>query len=221
MGNFGTQIAKSAGWLGGAAPAAAAAVPKGIGGLGACGRRRRRTGRSRFGSRSPRRGAVGAQLLARSHAGQRGQADVGHPGQRADHLGRIRRRKPGRRHARRRNRCRARGRRGPALRIQTHRHGPPHVRGLTPHPTHPEGAPTAHPAAGAPSGISGHGCCGGRVNQRQDFFPPHDNGSAKHLVSPLLSGRGDALLAHGAFTSSIAPHSRSSAVTVSLLKVNS
>jgi len=35
MGNFGTQIAKSAGWLGGAAPAAAAAVPKGIGGLGA------------------------------------------------------------------------------------------------------------------------------------------------------------------------------------------
>ena len=34
MGNFGTQIAKSAGWLGGAAPAAAAAVPKGIGGLG-------------------------------------------------------------------------------------------------------------------------------------------------------------------------------------------
>ena len=37
MGNFGTQIAKSAGWLGGAAPAAAAAVPKGIGGLGAAG----------------------------------------------------------------------------------------------------------------------------------------------------------------------------------------
>ena len=35
MGNFGTQIAKSSGWLGGAAPAAAAAVPKGIGGLGA------------------------------------------------------------------------------------------------------------------------------------------------------------------------------------------
>jgi PPE-repeat protein len=34
MGNFGTQIAKSAGWLGGAAPAAAAAVPKGLGGLG-------------------------------------------------------------------------------------------------------------------------------------------------------------------------------------------
>jgi PPE-repeat protein len=34
MGNFGTQISKSAGWLGGAAPAAAAAVPKGIGGLG-------------------------------------------------------------------------------------------------------------------------------------------------------------------------------------------
>ena len=34
MGNTGTQIAKSAGWLGGAAPAAAAAVPKGIGGLG-------------------------------------------------------------------------------------------------------------------------------------------------------------------------------------------
>lgn len=34
MGNFGTQIAKSAGWLGGAVPAAAAAVPKGIGGLG-------------------------------------------------------------------------------------------------------------------------------------------------------------------------------------------
>ena len=33
MGNFGTQIAKSAGWLGGAAPAAAA-VPKGLGGLG-------------------------------------------------------------------------------------------------------------------------------------------------------------------------------------------
>ena len=37
MGNFGTQISKSAGWLGGAAPAAAAAVPKGIGGLGAAG----------------------------------------------------------------------------------------------------------------------------------------------------------------------------------------
>ncbi|BBZ39576.1 PPE family protein [Mycobacterium conspicuum] len=34
MGNFGTQIAKSAGWLTSAAPAAAAAVPKGIGGLG-------------------------------------------------------------------------------------------------------------------------------------------------------------------------------------------
>jgi PPE-repeat protein len=34
MGNFGVQISKSAGWLGGAAPAAAAAVPKGIGGLG-------------------------------------------------------------------------------------------------------------------------------------------------------------------------------------------
>jgi PPE-repeat protein len=34
MGNFGTQISKSAGWLGGAVPAAAAAVPKGIGGLG-------------------------------------------------------------------------------------------------------------------------------------------------------------------------------------------
>ena len=33
MGNFGTQIAKSAGWLGGAAPAAAAA-PKAISGLG-------------------------------------------------------------------------------------------------------------------------------------------------------------------------------------------
>jgi PPE-repeat protein len=37
MGNFGTQIAKSAGWLGGAAPAAAAAVPKGIAGLGGAG----------------------------------------------------------------------------------------------------------------------------------------------------------------------------------------
>ena len=37
MGNFGTQIAKSSGWLGGAAPAAAAAVPKGIGGLGSVG----------------------------------------------------------------------------------------------------------------------------------------------------------------------------------------
>jgi PPE-repeat protein len=37
MGNFGTQISKSAGWLGGAAPAAAAAVPKGIAGLGAGG----------------------------------------------------------------------------------------------------------------------------------------------------------------------------------------
>ncbi|MGO9349425.1 MAG: PPE family protein [Mycobacterium sp.] len=37
MGNFGTQISKSAGWLGGAAPAAAAAVPKGIGGLGGAG----------------------------------------------------------------------------------------------------------------------------------------------------------------------------------------
>jgi PPE-repeat protein len=34
MGNFGTQISKSAGWLGGAAPAAAAAVPKGLPGLG-------------------------------------------------------------------------------------------------------------------------------------------------------------------------------------------
>jgi len=39
MGNFGTQIAKSAGWLGGAAPAAAAAVPKPpiSGALGAAG----------------------------------------------------------------------------------------------------------------------------------------------------------------------------------------
>ena len=37
MGNFGTQIAKSSGWLGGAAPAAAAAVPNGIGGLGSVG----------------------------------------------------------------------------------------------------------------------------------------------------------------------------------------
>ena len=35
MGNFGVQMAKTAGRLGGAAPAAAAAVPKGIGGLGA------------------------------------------------------------------------------------------------------------------------------------------------------------------------------------------
>ncbi len=34
MGNFGTQIAKSAGWLGGAAPAAAAAVPKALPALG-------------------------------------------------------------------------------------------------------------------------------------------------------------------------------------------
>jgi PPE-repeat protein len=34
MGNFGTQIAKSAGWLGGAAPAAAA-IPKAVPGLGA------------------------------------------------------------------------------------------------------------------------------------------------------------------------------------------
>jgi PPE-repeat protein len=34
MGNFGTQISKTAGWLGGAAPAAAAAVPKGLPGLG-------------------------------------------------------------------------------------------------------------------------------------------------------------------------------------------
>jgi PPE-repeat protein len=34
MGNFGVQISKSAGWLGGAAPAAAAAVPKGLPGLG-------------------------------------------------------------------------------------------------------------------------------------------------------------------------------------------
>ena len=42
MANFGTQISKSAGWLGGAAPAAAAAVPKppiagGLGGLGGLG----------------------------------------------------------------------------------------------------------------------------------------------------------------------------------------
>jgi hypothetical protein len=35
MGNFGVQISKSAGWLTTAAPAAAAAVPKGISGLGA------------------------------------------------------------------------------------------------------------------------------------------------------------------------------------------
>jgi PPE-repeat protein len=35
MGNFGTQIAKSAGWLGGAAPAAAKAATGGLGGLGA------------------------------------------------------------------------------------------------------------------------------------------------------------------------------------------
>ncbi len=34
MGNFGTQIAKSSGWLGGAAPAAAAKLPRGLGGLG-------------------------------------------------------------------------------------------------------------------------------------------------------------------------------------------
>jgi PPE-repeat protein len=34
MGNFGTQISKSAGWLGGAATAAPAAVPKGLPGLG-------------------------------------------------------------------------------------------------------------------------------------------------------------------------------------------
>ena len=34
MGNFGTQISKSAGWLGGAAAAAPAAVPKGLPGLG-------------------------------------------------------------------------------------------------------------------------------------------------------------------------------------------
>ena len=34
MGNFGVQMAKSVGALGGAAPAAAAAIPKGIGGLG-------------------------------------------------------------------------------------------------------------------------------------------------------------------------------------------
>ena len=35
MGNFGTQIAKSAGWLGGAAPAAAGAAAKAVPGLGA------------------------------------------------------------------------------------------------------------------------------------------------------------------------------------------
>ena len=35
MGNFGTQIAKSAGWLGGAAPAVAKAATGGLGGLGA------------------------------------------------------------------------------------------------------------------------------------------------------------------------------------------
>ncbi len=34
MGNFGVQIAKSSGWLGGAAPAAAAKLPRGLGGLG-------------------------------------------------------------------------------------------------------------------------------------------------------------------------------------------
>ena len=35
MANFGTQIAKSAGWLGGAAPAVAKAATGGLGGLGA------------------------------------------------------------------------------------------------------------------------------------------------------------------------------------------
>ncbi len=117
MGNFGTQICQVGGLARWCRPGGGGRGTQGHRRSGRCGRRRRRAGRSRFGSRSPCGGAVGAQLLARSHAAQRGQADVGHPGQRADHLGRVRRRKPDRRHAHRRNRCCARGRRGPALRI--------------------------------------------------------------------------------------------------------
>ena len=166
MGNFGTQIAKSAGWLGGAAPAAAAAVPKGIGGLGGG----RRAGRRRPGSRSPRGGAVGAQLLARSPTGQRDQASVGHPGQRTDHRGRARHRKRPGRLARRRNRRRPAG---PARARATDSNQPSWPAPCRPasqaDPTpHPEGAPAAHPATARLSGISGATTAGGscvvRVN---------------------------------------------------------
>ena len=154
MGNFGTQIAKSAGWLGGAAPAAAAAVPKGIGGLGAAaggagGQVAAGLGHgAHVAGLSVPNSWPGATLASAAKpmsaipvsepitSGESGAGNLvgGMP------VGGTR--------------CCARGRCRPALRIQTHRHGPPHARGLTPHHTHLEGAPTAHPAAGAPSSIS-------------------------------------------------------------------
>ena len=93
---------------------------------------------------------------------------VGHPGQRADHRGRARRRKRPGRLARRRNRRGPRGRRGPALRIQTHRHGPPHVGRLvrpTPHRTHPKARPPHTPRPARLSGISGQTNAGRSVRR--------------------------------------------------------
>ena len=190
MGNFGTQIAKSAGWLGGAAPAAAAAaVPKGIGGLGAAaggagGQVAAGLGHgAHVAGLSVPNSWPGATLpsaakpmsaIPVSEPITSGESGAGNlvGGMPIGGTG-----------------ARARGRRGPALRIQTHRHAPPHVRGLTPHPTHPKARPPHTPRPARLRRLWPRVLRRGRVNQRQDFFPPHQNSSAKHLVNPLLWGR--------------------------------
>ena len=148
MGNFGTQIAKSAGWLGGAAPAAAGAAAKGMPGLGAGvggAGGQVAAGLGNGAHVGAHRGSVGSGLLARRNRGAGGEADVCGAGQRTHHRRRGRDRKPGGRHARGRRGPRAwRGRRWPPIRVQTHRHGPPTPRRVTGHLTHPQGAPAAH-----------------------------------------------------------------------------
>ena len=189
MGNFGTQIAKSAGWLGGAAPAAAAAVPKGIGGLGAAaggagGQVAAGLGHgAHVAGLSVPNSWPGATLpsaakpmsaIPVSEPITSGESGAGNlvGGMPIGGTG-----------------ARPRGRRGPALRIQTHRHGPPHVRGLTPHPTHPKARPPHTPRPARLRRLRPRVLRRDELISDKIFSHRTTNSSAKRLVNPLLTGR--------------------------------
>ncbi len=187
MGNFGTQIAKSAGWLGGAAPAAAAAVPKGIGGLGgAAGGVAAGLGHgAHVAGLSVPNSWPGSTLASAAKpvtaipvsepitAGESGAGNliggmpVGGMGAGAE---------PPPAHATDSN---PPSWPAPCPRLAADTAPEPGNR-----PTHPK---------------AGRGTAADETKSEARFFPPRDNSSAKHLVSPLLSGRGDPLLPHRAF----------------------
>ena len=145
MGNFGVQIAKSAGLLGGAAPAAAAAAPKAADVR--AGRHAAVAPAARWRPVWATGPTIGHLAVPSSWPGAYGGADgapvrcstVSEPMTAGD----VRGRKPAGRHARgRQGVAGARRRRRSPIWVQTHRHGPPTARRLT-HTLTSEGASAA------------------------------------------------------------------------------